>query len=165
MALLLRTVKVMADDNLKTYSICTECNQVNRVLLVSPENKTPVCGKCKAALHFHDGMTALNSTSIALLSQKIPVPLIVDFWASWCRPCHVFAPTFKQAAQILAGKAVFAKVNVEANPLASDFYHIQGIPTLMILKNGLELSRQSGAMPLETFLSWIDGVVPVKAAA
>jgi thioredoxin 2 len=155
----------MTNENLKTYSLCTECNQVNRVPLDSPEGKTPFCGKCHAALHFHDGMTALNSPGIALLSRKIDLPLVVDFWASWCRPCHVFAPTFKQAAQLLAAKAVFAKVNVEANPLAGDHYHIQGIPALLILRNGNEVARQSGALPLEHFLQWVNGVIEARNAA
>jgi thioredoxin 2 len=165
MASLLPTFQTMAEETLKTYSLCTECNQVNRVPLAPPEGMTPLCGKCHAALHFHDGVTALNSPGISLLSQKIPLPIVVDFWASWCKPCHVFAPTFKQAAQLLAGKVVLAKVNVEANPLASDHYRIQGIPTLLILKNGIELARQSGAMPLNSFLDWVNGVTQIKDAA
>jgi thioredoxin 2 len=155
----------MTDETTKTYSLCTECNQVNRIALVPPEGKTPFCGKCHAALHFHDGMSSLNSAGIALLSQKIPLPLVVDFWASWCRPCHVFAPAFKQAAHLLAGKAVLAKLNVEANPLASDHYRVQGIPTVIILKNGIELSRQSGAMPLGGLLDWINGAIQGQKAA
>jgi thioredoxin 2 len=165
MASLLRVIEAMTNEILKTYSFCIECNQVNRVPLEAPEGKAPVCGKCHAALHFHEGMTALNSTGIAALSGKIDLPLVVDFWASWCRPCHVFAPTFKQAAHVLAGKAVFAKVNVEANPLAGDHYNIQGIPALLILKNGEEVARQSGALPLESFLQWVNGVIGIKNAA
>jgi thioredoxin 2 len=155
----------MTNDILKTYSICTECNQVNRVPVISPDDKTAVCGKCHSALHFHEAVTALSSPTISLLSRKIPLPLVVDFWASWCRPCHAFAPTFKQAAKTLGGKVVFGKVNVEANPLASDHYYIQGIPSLLIFNDGVEVARQSGVMSLKDFLSWIDQASKIKNAA
>lgn len=70
------------------------------------------------------------------------VPVAVDFWAPWCRPCVALAPIFEQLAGKFAGKAKFAKFNVDENPLASDKYSVRTIPTVGVFKNG-ELTDQA----------------------
>jgi thioredoxin 2 len=152
-------------NTLTTFTLCGNCNQVNRVPFDLPEQKEPICGKCKSRLSFHNGVSDLSASAAGLLAQKSPLPVVLDFWAPWCQPCRVFAPTFLKAASLLVGKAVLAKVDTEAHPLASSAYKIRGIPTLVILKNGVELGRQSGALPLESFLSWIGSVTQVHKAA
>lgn len=107
-------------------------------------------------LPIHDGITELQtSTSIKVLSERISLPVIVDFWAPWCQPCLAFSPVFKEAARSLAGKAVLAKVNTEASPMASDYFQIRGIPALIVFNKGAEKSRASGAMALPQFLQWV----------
>ena len=149
--------KVMGSS---TYSICGNCNQVNRVLLDPQNNKMPVCGKCKSALPIHGGVSDLQtSTAVKMLSEKISIPVIVDFWAPWCQPCLAFAPVFKEASRTLAGHAVLTKINTESNPIAGEFFQIRGIPTLVVIDKGVETTRLSGSMSLPQFLQWVKDTI------
>lgn len=145
-----------------SYSICPSCDGVNRVPFASPEGKAPVCGRCKQDLLFHHGINEVSASQLTKLIKKSPLPVVVDFWAPWCGPCRNFAPVFEESALRLAGTVVFAKLNTEAHPFAGDAYRIRSIPTLAIFRNGLESARQTGALPMEHFLSWIQQVLQVS---
>lgn len=138
-----------------TFSICEKCSGLNRVAFSFPERKSPVCGKCKSSLPLHDGVNDLTVLTLATLSRKSPLPVVVDFWAPWCGPCRGFAPTFIEAASQFKNRIVFGKINTEANPSAGQKYDIKGIPTLVIFYNGTEVSRISGALPIDEFLTWV----------
>ncbi len=78
---------------------------------------------------------------------KSPLPVIVDFWAPWCTPCKMVAPTLEKLAKELAGKVIIAKVNTDENPEWAGRYGVQGIPTMLFIVNGKIAHRQVGALP------------------
>jgi thioredoxin 1 len=76
-------------------------------------------------------------------------PVMVDFWAEWCRPCHMLAPTVAEIAQDYSGKLKVVKLNVDENVNAAGRFNIRGIPTLLIFKGGQVAEQIVGAVPKE----------------
>lgn len=76
-----------------------------------------------------------------------PIPVIVDFWAPWCGPCRMVAPTLEKLAKEYDGKVLIAKVNTDENPEWMMKYGIQGIPTMLFVSGGKIVHRQVGALP------------------
>ncbi len=74
-------------------------------------------------------------------------PVMVDFWAEWCRPCHMLAPTVAEIAQTYTGKLKVVKLNVDENSASAGRYNIRGIPTLLIFKGGQVAEQVVGAVP------------------
>ncbi len=77
------------------------------------------------------------------------IPVLVDFWATWCMPCHMLAPTIKKLAEENQGKLKVCKLNTDENQGLAAQYGIQGIPTLIVFKDGKEIGRTVGVMPKE----------------
>lgn len=73
--------------------------------------------------------------------------VVVDFWATWCMPCKIIAPSVEALAETMAGDVVFAKLNVDENPRTAVKYQVMSIPTLMVFKKGAPLKRIIGAVP------------------
>ncbi len=71
-------------------------------------------------------------------------PVLVDFWAAWCGPCRMLAPTVEQVAEKYQGRAKVVKLNVDENIEISGRYGIRGIPTLVLFNNGQEVDRHVG---------------------
>jgi thioredoxin 1 len=83
-------------------------------------------------------------------------PVLVDFWAAWCAPCRMLAPTVEAVAEKYAASARFVKLNVDDNPSISQRYGIKGIPTLILFKGGREEERVVGATSKEAISRMID---------
>lgn len=97
------------------------------------------------------GVIELNTASFGSFIQS-DVPVVVDFWASWCMPCRIMAPVMEELAQAYAGKALFGKVNVDENQQIAGQYGIMSIPQFLIFKNGVIVEKLVGAVgrePLE----------------
>ena len=131
---------------------CPACNGLNRI----PSERlgdAPRCGRCKSPVLPNAPIT-LNQASFAA-QLKGDLPLLVDVWADWCGPCKAFAPTFAQAAAQLQGRCRLGKLDSEANPQLSAQLGIRSIPSLILFKGGIEVARQSGAMPLPQLQAWL----------
>jgi thioredoxin 1 len=100
------------------------------------------------------GVVTLNSSSFDNF-LKTNLPIVVDLWADWCMPCRIMAPVMEELAKDYAGKALFARVDVDRNSGIANRYGIMSIPHFLIFKNGALVERIVGAVgrgPLENAL-------------
>ena len=95
-----------------------------------------------------------------VLESKTPV--VVDFWAEWCGPCRMIAPSLEELSSELNGKLIIAKLTIDENPQTPIKYGVRGIPTLMIFRDGQVAATKVGALPKTKIKEWIDAsVTPV----
>jgi thioredoxin 1 len=95
-------------------------------------------------------LTSQNFEEKVLKSDK---PVLVDFWAEWCGPCRMIAPTIESIATEYHDKLVVGKVNVDNEPVISTKYGIRNIPTMLVFKNGEVVDKLVGALPKPTLVS------------
>jgi thioredoxin 1 len=86
-------------------------------------------------------------------------PVLVDFFAGWCGPCHALAPSLEQLAAARAGEVEFVKLDVDANPEATLRFGVKGLPTLMLFKGGLPVASQVGLLPKARLEAWLAAAV------
>lgn len=91
-------------------------------------------------------------------NEKIPAAPIamVDFWATWCGPCKMLAPTIEELGAAYEGKALIGKVDVDENQALAMKYGVMSIPTVIFFQNGQEIDRKVGLMPAEVYTQVLD---------
>lgn len=133
--------------------VCPHCDALNRVP-TARLGDGPSCGKCGHAVLPAQPVN-LTEQTMGRFIEKNQLPVLVDFWAPWCGPCKMFAPTFAQYASRYVSRVRFAKVDTEAEQALGARYNVRSIPTLALFVDGREVDRVSGALPPAQLQAWL----------
>jgi thioredoxin 2 len=137
---------------------CPNCGTRNRIR--AQAEGVPQCSVCGTKLPWAvDADAASFETEI-----KASVPVVVDFWAPWCGPCRMVSPAVQRLAEEFAGRLKVVKLNVDEAPDIGARYGVQGIPLLLLLRDGQEVDRLVGAAPEPQLRAWVSKHLEVPAA-
>ena len=130
---------------------CPECGRRNRVPPIA--SGVPRCGNCHHPLPW---IAEAGDDTFASVVEQATMPVLVDFWATWCAPCRMVSPALEQLARERAGELKLVKIDCDAAPKLVERFSVQAVPTLLVMRNGQILSRQSGAAPLDALRRWVE---------
>jgi thioredoxin 2 len=103
--------------------------------------------------------------SFAEVADAGSLPVLVDVWAPWCGPCRMVSPVLDRLAHDLAGRVKLVKVNADAAPGVASRFSVQGIPTLLLMRRGQVVARQTGARPEPALRAWLEHELASSASA
>lgn len=132
--------------------VCGHCGKINRL----PAERTATnarCGSCHQPI-FSGHPVEVDEQAFDRHLAHNDIPVLVDVWAPWCGPCRSMAPMFERAAQQLEPGVRLLKLNSDKAPSVSSRLGISGIPTLLLMRNGREIARTSGAMDTTNIVAW-----------
>jgi len=138
---------------------CPNCSTKNRVR-ATPKG-IPRCSAC------HTELPWIVDTDAAGFDEQITasVPVLVDFWAPWCGPCRMVSPVVEQMGREFSGRLKVVKLNTDEAPAVAGRYHVQGIPLLVVIRDGQEVDRLVGAVPPAQLRAMLERHVAAPSSA
>ena len=135
--------------------ICPACGQKNRV---RGEHiaRAVRCATCKTPLGAVTEPIEADRDVFDDVVAHAPVPVLVDFWAEWCGPCHMAAPEVQRVARELSGRAAVLKVNTERNPDIAARFDVRGIPNFCVFYRGRKVFQQAGVVSAAEMRRWLE---------
>lgn len=134
---------------------CNHCGRKNRVAAANLTSRVR-CGACKTEL---DPIATPIEADAALFDEIVTgarVPVLVDFWASWCAPCRMTAPEVDRVARANAGRALVLKVNTDEQAQLAERYGVRGIPFFVVFRDGRVMNQQAGVVSHEHMQRWLE---------
>ncbi len=134
---------------------CDVCGARNRIPAAHLADRGR-CGSCKAPLRAAGHPIDVDEQAFAEIIESAKVPVLVDFWASWCGPCRMAAPEVSRLAQETEGEALVLKVDTDAHPALAARYGIQSIPNFLVFRKGEPVFQRAGIASHQEMRRWLE---------